>query len=501
MGRRNNGEGTIYLNSSSTKKSNKYTGLLKIGINPNGKPKMKRFFGETKSEVYSKMKNYKASQSFPIESEKFKDVFDLMFEERKTIKQLRPKSIQMYETINDNIFKQYFSEYQLKNISNEYVNTIFKELEEKYSYSYLTKIRNIGSLVYKYAKKSASEIINPFENVFIINEDKDKPRRANYFTNEEMQRLIQSQDKNVRYPHILSILWNTGLRINELLALTIADLDFENEIIDVNKTLIEHKNSEGKWIIESQNMPKTKDSFRKVPMLSTTCDYLEASILTTKHNPNPKGLVFTTSTGNYVSSRNVLRTFNQTLKHSGIAKNGRSLHSIRHTATSMFIDISLSSAKNENERELATADVKKILGHRNLDISAYVYDNDQIANAQRFAEKYKAVQAANIKKYSIGEMLTFDNLFDIYLSEGYQLLDEKIHANERDLFIEYIRWKAKHQSLLSTCPHDIANNTDAIHNHPDYHQEFDKFELSEDEYTFFKTHLHLLRGDKNEIIC
>lgn len=401
MAIRNKGEGSIYKNSASTKKSNQYTGLLKIGINPNGKTKSKRFYGATKSEVAQKMRNFIDKKDSPVSSKTFEEVFQEMFSERKTIKQLRPKTVQLFSTIHDSILKPYFCDYQIKNITEEYVKEVFENLKGRCSYSYLTKIKNIGSLVFKYAQRFAPELINPFKNIVVLNEDKDKPRKANFFTDAEMQRLIIAQDKNVRYPQMLSILWNTGLRINELLALEITDLDFSKDVglIDVNKTLIEYKNDKGKWVLKSQNMPKTKDSFRKVPMISTTRDYLKECIEITQAGSNPKGLVFATNTGGYISSRNVLRTFNQTLKHAGIEKKGRSIHSIRHSATSLFINTSLANTKSSSEEELALVDVKKILGHKNIDISAYIYDNDQNSNALRFAEKYKKSSSGEKRTY------------------------------------------------------------------------------------------------------
>ena len=85
MAIRNKGEGSIYKNSASTKKSNQYTGLLRIGINPNGKTKSKRFYGATKSEVAKKMRNFIDKKESPVSSKTFEEVFQEMFSERKTV--------------------------------------------------------------------------------------------------------------------------------------------------------------------------------------------------------------------------------------------------------------------------------------------------------------------------------------------------------------------------------------------------------------------------------
>ena len=66
---------------------------------------------------------------------------------------------------------------------------------------------------------------------------------------------------------------NTNIQ-GELLALTSADIDFDNKLIDINKT---YQRLQGKDVITT---PKTRKSKRKVPIPDFLCDELKDFIST-----------------------------------------------------------------------------------------------------------------------------------------------------------------------------------------------------------------------------
>lgn len=59
---------------------------------------------------------------------------------------------------------------------------------------------------------------------------------------------------------------NTGLRAGEVTGLTWDDINFENNTISVNRTLVYYKHEDGKTRF-SVNTPKTKSGYRTVPMM------------------------------------------------------------------------------------------------------------------------------------------------------------------------------------------------------------------------------------------
>lgn len=68
------------------------------------------------------------------------------------------------------------------------------------------------------------------------------------------------------YPLFTVMLW-TGMRVGEVLGLRWQDIDFENNEISVNHTLMYYDKGVGKGSAYKINPPKTKSSYRIVPML------------------------------------------------------------------------------------------------------------------------------------------------------------------------------------------------------------------------------------------
>lgn len=73
------------------------------------------------------------------------------------------------------------------------------------------------------------------------------------------------------YPIFYLLAW-TGCRINELLAITWQDIDFQKEIIHINRSL-SYKKVDGSFRF-LLNEPKTKNGFREIPMLANVKDIL-----------------------------------------------------------------------------------------------------------------------------------------------------------------------------------------------------------------------------------
>ena len=103
----------------------------------------------------------------------------------------------------------------------------------------------------------------------------DLRRSHNYDNDKQIALTIDEQKLFLRYIRthsvyshwypIFDVLLNTGMRIGEATALTWDDIDFENNTIQVNKTLIYY--SKGGKSTYSINTPKTKSGFRTLPML------------------------------------------------------------------------------------------------------------------------------------------------------------------------------------------------------------------------------------------
>ena len=82
---------------------------------------------------------------------------------------------------------------------------------------------------------------------------------------------------------MFAVAWSTGLRAGELLALTVADLDFGRETIRVNKASDDNT--------REIRRPKTKNSVALLPMPSKLAAMLQ-SYLKYYWTPNPSAFLF-----------------------------------------------------------------------------------------------------------------------------------------------------------------------------------------------------------------
>lgn len=93
---------------------------------------------------------------------------------------------------------------------------------------------------------------------------KNNGKKREPLTQQQYENLISFMKYDSYFRHqvdIVIILYETGLRVSELCGLTVNDLDFENNQINIDHQLLHNKVE--KYHIRS---PKTKAGVRKVPM-------------------------------------------------------------------------------------------------------------------------------------------------------------------------------------------------------------------------------------------
>lgn len=119
------------------------------------------------------------------------------------------------------------------------------------------------------------------------------------------------------------VLYWTGMREGELLALTAADIDLEKKLIDINKT---YQRLHGEDVVTT---PKTKKSKRKVPIPDFLCQELE-SYIGSRYMMKPDDRLFPV-TKSYLSHE-----MDRGCKISGVKR--IRVHDIRHSHASLLIN-------------------------------------------------------------------------------------------------------------------------------------------------------------------
>ena len=185
--------------------------------------------------------------------------------------------------VRPNTKREYTHIYQ-KNISpylgDRNINTLIKSdiqllidtaSDNGYAYERQNKIKVILRDMLQRAVEDQLVINNPVSGIKLR---ADKEIKAQALSAEE-QNIFFDYCRNTFYENLFNVAVNTGLRPGELFALQLSDIDLEKGHIEVNKTLVYQKyltDSKKEFHIEP---PKTKQSYRKVPINSICMSYIE----------------------------------------------------------------------------------------------------------------------------------------------------------------------------------------------------------------------------------
>lgn len=142
-----------------------------------------------------------------------------------------------------------------------------------------------------------------------------------FFTRDQAANIIAAAVEP--YSTIFALAWLTGLRAGELLALTVADLDFERKSIRANKSSDDNT--------REVRQPKTKNSIAVLPMPSALADVLRR-YLDHHWQPNPSDLLFPNRKGTHPRWRdNVVKYgLKPVLRQLGLPTHDVGLHAFRH---------------------------------------------------------------------------------------------------------------------------------------------------------------------------
>ena len=125
-----------------------------------------------------------------------------------------------------------------------------------YQPTYLRMIQNQITALFNHACKIYDLAKNPCKSVPRMG--KADAEEVRFWTKEEYDCFIKTMEKDSRYFVLFEILFWSGMRKGEALALTKSDIDFENNKINISKTFYR---LHGEDIITS---PKTKASVRTI---------------------------------------------------------------------------------------------------------------------------------------------------------------------------------------------------------------------------------------------
>ena len=261
--------------------------------------------------------------------------------------------------------------------------------DNNYAYERQNKIKVILKDMLQRAVEDNLIVNNPVSGIKLR---ADKKIKAKSLTLDE-QNTFFDYCRNTFYDNLFNVAVNTGLRPGELFALQLEDIDLENGFIDVNKTLVYQKyltDEKKEFHVEP---PKTKQSYRKVPINSICREYLKRQfelkkivskkrpkqqneyLFVTKFNTPLNSVLYSGAIKAVIKQINLIRPFEEQFKvFSG--------HTFRHTfATRCF------------ENGVDAKVVQKYLGHASLkmtmDLYTHVTDDKSAMDIEKIVPESK----------------------------------------------------------------------------------------------------------------
>lgn len=215
---------------------------------------------------------------------------------------------------------------------------------------------------------------NPVQSIKIPPKPKSNQKRIMVLHDEDLTIWLNFVDTlpntraNRRFKVICDSLLASGMRINELLALTIYDLDFESSEILVTKTLV-WRNANPKLGLKGKvvckNTPKSDSGNRKIAVPYQIIEQLqnfhdEMNLYFKKNGLSKSKLIFPTIYGNYMCDRNERATLKRRLQEVDLPDYG--FHLFRHTHASMMLNAGM------NWKELQVR-----MGHKSIKTTMDIY--------------------------------------------------------------------------------------------------------------------------------
>ena len=328
----------------------------------NRKKSTKRGF-DTKREAEEWLRNFLMSQQADFNMY-FEDFLKLYYEDMAA--RIRENTMNTKKYIIDLKILPYFAKKSINSITPADIRKWQNELmSQGYSQTYLRTINNQLTAIFNYAVKYYDLKNNPCRKAGSMG--KNQADEMNFWTKEEFSQFADAiMDKQDSYTAFTTLFW-TGMRIGELLALTPADINFEDKTISISKS---YQRIKCKDVITP---PKTPKSNRII----TVPDFLLADI---KDYMNSMYGLKDTDRLFPLTKSFIEHEMQKGIKNSGVKR--IRVHDIRHSHCALLFEMGI-----------APLEVADRLGHERvettLNIYAHIYPNKQKHLSDKLEQVYR----------------------------------------------------------------------------------------------------------------
>ena len=383
--KRGNGEGSIYY----SQKLDRWVGQVSLGYKDDGSPKRKSVYGKTRKEVNEKMQktlnDYKQGILVNKSNYTLVDVIKIFIDEQYNNNLISATTYKRKTETLNKINNLSIGNMKMQSIEAKDINLSLTSLAN-YSNSCIQKVTQLLKSAFNKALILNIIPYSPFDRKGLIIKPRSfkENKKVEALTIDEQQLLIKELNKNYdTYTDQLLLALYTGMRIGEILSLKKDDIDFNNNLIHISRTLTRDEND--KVIIG--NTTKTYAGVRDIPITPLIKELLyKRCILCTD-------LLFTQD-NKLIDASTINIHFKKICKNAGIRLNitqkkksnnkivnlktsNVNTHMLRHTYATRCIESGMTAVV-----------LSKLLGHTDIDTTLNTYTSVFNKFKQNEIDKY-----------------------------------------------------------------------------------------------------------------
>ena len=367
-------------------RANVYLGVDKV----TGKDVKTSITGRTKKEVKQKTKEAEiaflqnGSTRFQASNiTTYKKLASLWWESYKHT--VKPNTQLNVRRLLDNHILPLFGSYKLDKLTTPLIQNVVNKLADKTNkgeegaFLYYDSLHALNKRILQYGVVMQAIPFNPAREVILPrNTQKAKREKVKHFENQELKKFLDYLDSlnlnKFRYYYentLYKFLLATGCRINEALALSWSDIDLDNAVVHITKTL-NYK--------QETNSPKSKTSLRDIDIDQATVSMLKQYRLRQTKEAwkigKSESVVFSDFIHEYPNNRTLQTRLRTHFKRAKVTNIG--FHGFRHTHASLLLNSGIPYKELQHR-----------LGHSTLSMTMDVYSHLSKENAKKAVSFYE----------------------------------------------------------------------------------------------------------------
>ena len=367
-------------------RANVYLGVDKV----TGKDVKTSITGRTKKEVKQKTKKAEiaflqnGSTRFQASNiTTYKELASLWWESYKHT--VKPNTQLNVRRLLDNHILPLFGSYKLDKLTTPLIQNVVNKLADKTNkgeegaFLYYDSLHALNKRILQYGVVMQAIPFNPAREVILPrNTQKAKREKVKHFENQELKKFLDYLDSlnlnKFRYYYentLYKFLLATGCRINEALALSWSDIDLDNAVVHITKTL-NYK--------QETNSPKSKTSLRDIDIDQATVSMLKQYRLRQTKEAwkvgKSESVVFSDFIHEYPNNRTLQTRLRTHFKRAKVTNIG--FHGFRHTHASLLLNSGIPYKELQHR-----------LGHSTLSMTMDIYSHLSKENAKKAVSFYE----------------------------------------------------------------------------------------------------------------